>query len=107
MKPITAELVEQLKAKHGDDLHHLAPYEHGVICKAPDRAQFERFTAKLSENRNNTGPIREKLCRDVIVHPELAEVDALFDRRPGLITTFSNQISEIAGLEQEAHAKKL
>lgn len=103
----TEQDITAIKATHaGAELHLVESGEDAIVVKVPNRAQWRRFVA---ESANKTpgaaSAAMENLLAQVTVWP--ASTADVYDRRPGLVETFAGKVAELAGLAQEASAKKL
>jgi len=101
-----AEITAELKRKHGDDLHLLTASEEQVIARTPSQAEYQRYLDHVNEKTKRTHA-HENLTRSCVVYPDHAELDALLERKPGLMTTFGDKLTELAGSVDACEAKKL
>lgn len=107
------EIIEKVKAAHpGVELHLLtveskhADRVYQAIAKVPNRDRWMRFKAQLRDDTRKAVAF-EGLVRDMVVHPDPQALDSLLEQRPALAESFGGQISELAGLEEKVHARKL
>lgn len=107
------KLVEELKAKHGDDIHQLGMpkgIDAIVIVRTPTTEMWDRMQDRVLDPKA-TQAVKRAAARniliDVLVHPSREELGALLDRKPGLVQTLSNQLLAIAGMEPDAIPEKL
>lgn len=104
---LSHEQIEQLKEQHGE-LHLIeAPKtEQYVVVKHPTRHHMERFQNAASSAKKL--PVAQRdLVLGVAVYPENGQLEATLERFPGLVQTFAHNILEIAGVDEDATAKKL
>jgi hypothetical protein len=103
--PIDKSIIEGLKAEHGD-VYLLEAKEESVVVTVPTRPQYRRFIEAAGKD-NKRPHAMETLCRECVVYPNAETFDALLEKKPGLAATFSAKLLELAGVEDEAAAKKL
>jgi hypothetical protein len=107
------KLVEELKAKHGDDIHQLGMpkgVEAVVIVRTPTTEMWDRMQDRVLDPRATQATKRaaaRNILIDVLLYPSRDELGALLDRRPGLVQTLSNQLLGIAGMEPDLPSEKL
>jgi len=107
------KLVEELKAKHGDDIHLLAMpkgIDGIVIVRTPTATEWDRLQDRIMDPRATTASKRaatQNILMDVLIHPSRAELGSLLERKPGLVQTLSNQLVGIAGVDPDASSEKL
>lgn len=106
------KLVEELKAKYGDI--HLLGMPKGVdgivIVRTPTPEMWDRLQDRAMDPRATQATKRaaaRNILIDVLVHPGREELGALLDRKPGLVQTLSNQLTAIAGVDNDVTAEKL
>ena len=99
------EVVTKLKAEH-EEIHLLTAGEHQVIVRPPTRGEYQRFKEMGFDEKKRT-KAHETILRSCCVYPTPEELDALLEKRPALATNFGAKVTDIAGLEHEAEAKKL
>ena len=102
---IDQKVIDELKAKH-QDLTQLSQDETDILVKPPTRPQWKRFRAFMSDERKRPDAM-EQLLRDCLVYPELTELDAMLERRPGLAESFGSSVVEMAGLTDRVEKKVL
>lgn len=73
-----------------------------VYAKPPSKAIYKRFRAKSKQNVSDA--TEEFLCACVI-HPDGTAMQALIERYPGLIETFTVPLFEACGQAQDAEVK--
>jgi hypothetical protein len=103
---VDPKLVNELKAKNGDDLHALSFGDVEMAFKRPSREVFRRFMVKVRKAREADDP-SEELVYACLVYPEAGAAREQFDRMPGLITTFANGLIDLAGLAKECASSPL
>jgi hypothetical protein len=106
-----AKLIEELKAKHpADELHRLGGTKEIVVVKCPSAPLWEAMQDKVLDAKS-TQPQRRAAAHNLliscVVFPSAEKVAELLERKPGLLQTFTNQLSEIAGVDNEARSEKL
>jgi hypothetical protein len=101
---IDAKMLADLKEKFGDlTKYKLSGYE--VICRDPNDADFDKFQSELIDKTKRPYAMRG-LFRACCVHPDVAAVDDMLTKKPGLAFTFGSKLAEKAGLG-EAEEEKL
>jgi hypothetical protein len=107
---IDQDTIEKLRAEHGPGKLHLLPdpSDEGeeIIVRPCTRPEWQRFQNGISDAAR-AGKALEQLIRDCLVHPSRADLDAMFDRRPGLADTWGKALAEISGASRRVEAKKL
>ena len=96
---VTAEIVEELKAKHGE-VTELKACGYAVLVKSPSRAVWRKFKTFAVD------PVKrldcsEALFKDCVVYPEMAEVEAMLAKKPALAEVFGGAICELAGATED------
>ncbi len=88
----------ELQAKFPDaEVEVLSSKRAGrMIVRTPDEAMYSKFTSD-SDGRLKAVQAATALCRRCILWPDLAVVDALFMRYPGLSTRITDTLLEKAG----------
>lgn len=106
MNDLTPEQINELKEKHGDELHIIESPKHGVfiVVTEPKRRHVDRLSGVSSKK---IAQASRDLINDVTVYPEDRELSHMLEAKPALVQTFSNQILDLAGLDEEATTKKL
>lgn len=107
---LTYEQVEALKARHGDVYLLEVDGADGIVVavRRPTRTDVARATARLElaerRARRMRRPLQGLVTREArqvfracVVHPSLAELDALLDRQPGLSVPLLNEFDRICG----------
>lgn len=102
----TDEIIQKLKAEHGDDLYILEACGHEVVVRAPSRPEWKRFRAAQADPAKRIDA-QEQLLRGCCVAPGSGDLSALLEKRPGLAETFGIELTEIAGLAEKATSRKL
>ena len=103
---IPQETIAKVKAERGAgglELHVLEAAGNAVIVRTPSSGIWDAF--QEARDKVGTRALRQLLC-DCVVYPESAEVLGMLDRRPALANVFGAKLLELAGLEEEAKAKK-
>jgi hypothetical protein len=101
---IADDEIEKLKREH-DEVHVITAGDFSVAVRTPKRADVRRWQDTASVPAKRVGAT-EQLVRDCVVYPDHAAYDALIERKPLLPMTFGEKLLEIAGLIQDADAKK-
>lgn len=102
---MTEDEIKKLKAEHGD-LTQLDHAGESVIVKSPNRATWKRFRAQAQDEGKRIIAM-EELVRACVVHPDRAGLEAMLDRKPGLVETFGKELAELAGASDKAEKKAL
>lgn len=112
MKIDPAKLAE-LKAKYPDDVHQLAMpkgIEATVLVRTPPAEAWERMQDKVMDPKA-TGPSKRAAAHNVLIdsllYPSRDELVSLLEKKPGLLQSLSNQLTAIAGVDNELAAEKL
>ncbi len=113
---ITEEIVAALKAEHGPELHLLEHDGVEVVAVAPPAPEWLRFQNDISNEDRRAGAL-PNLARGCIVYVDGAastkrddvrkRLDAVAGAKTGILTTFANSLTKLAGLSKEATVKKL
>jgi hypothetical protein len=101
----TAPDIGKLKAEH-DDIYRINVGDDSFIVRPPTRTEYRRFITAASNDKKRAIAL-EDLCADCVLHPEPEQFRQLTDRKPGIPATIGNKLLEIAGVVEEAEAKKL
>lgn len=97
--------IQKLKAEHGA-LHQLDHAGEAVIVKSPNRATWKRFRSQAQDEAKRLIAM-EELVRACVVHPERGELEAMLDRKPGLVESFGKVLAELAGAGTDVEKKAL
>ncbi len=103
---IDPEIVEELKAKHGTDIHLLSHDGVEVVAKRPGKAQYRRFR-HLGIGERTKEDAAETFVRDCVVYPDQPGLSSEFEKRPGLIDTFCGKLLDLAGTAKDCEAVPL
>jgi hypothetical protein len=88
--------LDRLREAHGEVIA-LVYQGQDIVLRAPNRGEYKRFrSASFSEKLRDTA--LEDLVRVMIVHPDKASVERLFERYPGFAESVSKPALELAGL---------
>jgi hypothetical protein len=98
--------IDELKAKHGNDLHLLSHDGVEFIAKRPGPAQYRRFRRMASDERQRADAA-ETLLRDCVVHPDQQGIGTALGTRPGLVDTFGGKLLELAGADKDCEVRPL
>jgi hypothetical protein len=99
------ELTSKLKAEHpGRELRLLTLAGEQVIVVSPSPAEFQMFKDKVNAEKSDA---LESLTLACTVHPAGPELEALLERKPGLVVPIGNKLKELAGVVEEVEEKKL
>lgn len=115
------ETIERVKSQHSDRSIHLTTATDGddvyhFIMTGPNRAEYKKFYDELlgaKEKKTDAEMVEavhiavERAALAQIRWPERAEVQGLFDRKPGLVENFRDELHRLAGANAEVHSKKL
>jgi hypothetical protein len=106
-----AKFIEDLKAKHpGTELHKLGGTDELVIVKCPPGPIWDAMQDKVLDSNSTVAQKRaaaHNLVISCVVHPSREQLAELFEKKPGLLQTFMGQLSEIAGVNNQAKSEKL
>lgn len=107
---IDQETIDKLREEHGPGKLFLLPDpdDEGdeIIVRLPTRPEWARFTTQLQDEKR-MAKAQEQLVRDCLVHPSKDDLEAIFNRRPGLASSWGLVISQKAGAARSVEAKKL
>src|ERR1700694_2743323 len=105
--PIEKEKLEELKAQHGDVVHLLEAAREQIAVRAPGRAIYARFRELMLGPRGVMA--NEQLVSDCLLWPKSGtpELEAIYDRHPGVIDAFANELVRMAGGGVSVDEKKL
>lgn len=96
--------LEELKAKNPDAYLLKAKGDVEIVVRPPNDAEWGAY----QDDREKRGARALKgLVLSVILYPSADDFQLELDRKPGLANLFGGKVMEIAGLEEEAIAKKL
>lgn len=107
------KLVEELKAKYPDAVYQLgmpAGIDAVVLVRTPPAEAWDRLQDRVMDPRATQATKRaaaRNILMDVLLHPSRDELGTLIDKHPGLVQTLSNQLTTIAGVDNEQTASKL
>ena len=106
---ITRQQIDAAKqANPGAELHLLDALGHQAIAKAPPREQYEFFKTEASHKQAGRAlAALETLVKGCVVTPDAAGLEKMLDKFPGLVESYGNALIKLAGLTEEATAKKL
>lgn len=108
MSTLSEDLVQELKAKHGDKLHVIDLDEAGeVVFKRPSNAVWSRFVDSLSDDDASKAKSIKDLVETCVVYPALADFRAIVEEFPGIVQTIAGEIKTVAGLSTKKKASKL
>lgn len=71
-----------------------------MIVKTPDDGTYSKFLAESSD-RAKSAQAATAMCRRCILWPDLATVDSLFRRKPGLSMRIADKLLDKAGAADE------
>lgn len=107
------KLVEELKTKYPDDVHRLrmpAGIDAVVLVRTPPVDAWDRLQDRVMDPRATQATKRaaaRNILIDSLLYPGRDELGALLDRKPGLVQTLSNQLTVIAGVENDLVPEKV
>jgi hypothetical protein len=111
MALIDAKLLAELRQKHPDaELHRLGGTTELVVVKTPSAEAWDAMQDRVLDPKTTSAGKRaaaHNLLVSCLVHPDRGSFTALLDKRPGLLQTFANQLSGIAGVDNDAVPEKL
>lgn len=104
---LTEDQIDELKAKHGDNLHMIRTDDDDmIVAKPPTKGTYDKYKAALFDNQKKTRA-GEFLVRDCLVFPDKQTFAAMLEEKPALAETFSQKLLELAGARESVEAKKL
>lgn len=105
---ITADKIAALKQAHGDVWEiEFAGGGFSVAFKRPSAAAYERYVGAIASDKSKVIPAARALSLDVVVEPQGAELGALLDKFPGIVSKIAGQASSVASAQEADDAKKL
>lgn len=99
-------ITETIRQKYDGEMSLLEASGVEVIVAPPDRATFSRFRDQLLDDKKR-GRAFEGLVKACLLYPSPAELDAQLERKPALVMTFAEKLSEMAGSGAVVEEKKL
>ncbi len=84
--------------------------EHAFLMTSPKREEWKKYRREVTESANDIEKIEAAIERAALAQirwPSRDEVKALFDRRPGIIQLFADELAKLAGAQSEVVSKKL
>lgn len=107
--PLTQEIIDQLKSKHGEVRKFSIDKSKGgqeFLSRGPSEPEFDRALDKINDGgRRRSEGIRE-VGRACLVFPDEAIIEAILLSKPGLTLTAGDVALEIAGVVN-AYAEKV
>ena|SRR5579864_1226861 len=100
-----AAVIAELKSKHGA-IHQLTLGADSVVVRLPSRFEYRKWQAEMLDEKKRVDAA-EGLLFPCIVWPDQAARDSMFMARPGLLTTFTSDLLELAGVAKETEKKAL
>ena len=94
----------ELRARYGEDLEYIQVSGYDFVYTVPPEKDWERFMDTPKEQRAHGMKL---LVLASVKYPALDDLRAAIARRPAAVQTLSNVIGKLAGIDQEAVAKKL
>lgn len=114
---IDPSVFESVKAANSDlDLHLLSHDGFEIVVRSPSRAAYKKFRKWASDPSKRDLAIEELVTMSVVAvggctstkeDDVSAAWERMLDRRPALSETFGNKLLSLAGMSDEAEAKKL
>lgn len=99
---VSAEKIAELKGKYGKRLHLVTVPEGQFAIITPDRNEWRKFVALLSDDDTKPDAF-DAIAMACVVSPP---IEPVLNDYPGLSMTIGNKIAELAGLHKRADAKK-
>lgn len=84
--------------------------EHLFLMTSPKREEWKKYRREVTESGNDIEKIEAAIERAALAqirYPSRDDVKALFDRRPGIIQLFADELAKLAGAQSEVVSKKL
>lgn len=104
---IPEDVIAKVRADNpGVELHLLGNEFGQAIFRVPPKATFERYLTEMMETETRVQAFRT-IVNDSLVYPDKEGMAALLKERPGLLTTFAGELSEIAGVKRASISRKL
>lgn len=103
--PLDAKTLEKIKSEYGE-VYLLEASGVAVVVKPPSRAAMKRFMAMASRDDRRYEAL-ESLLRDCVVYPDASELNAILERKPGVVAPFGEHLVRLAGATEEADFRAL
>jgi hypothetical protein len=89
------KLLEEHRAKNPRAVV-LAADDDMIVVAPPTRAQWRQFKAAAADDRKRADSL-ELLVLSCLLHPDVAALEAMFERRAALPEVFAEQVLALAG----------
>lgn len=115
---LSDEARDELRAQFGDETVLVDKTDAGIgafVFRKPGAIAWERFQDALMSDKkgHKKSSSFAQLCRDCLVYPlgengkpDMGKLGALFEAFPGIATTITGELSDLAGAG-ESHVGKL
>ncbi len=100
LDPFDSSLAEFSAKFPNGDVEPLTYSGGRMIVRTPDDGTYARFLTE-SDDATKRHAATVNLCRQCILSPDLATVDALFRRKPGLVHAIGAKLLTKAGVGEE------
>ena len=107
MKPTDDDIAKAKEAHPGLDLHLLPIGDDAVIARTPSHGVWRRFVSHVAGDKAKAGDAMTALVSASIVWPAPGVLDAMIEKRPGIVSALGAALSKLAGADEEIEAKKL
>ncbi len=92
----------ELQQKHpGRAIARVKSQGREYFVAAPSRADWHQFQDALGDPRRSR-PAMENLAKKCALSPSAEELDAVFDKKPGLAAKLAEAAGKLAGIDDEA-----
>ena len=104
---LTEQEIDALKKAHGiNRIYRLESDNVAIYVRMPSPGVWRRFRSHVNDPRKRD-EAGEAMLRASLIKPSQEEFSALLEERPGLLDTFANEVTELAGLKNDVEKKVL
>lgn len=93
--------IEKLKSAHGE-VFEVTVNDEVFVVKRPNRIVWKRFRSGVLEGGSKQLAAGETLVRDCCLLPAGEELNAVFEKLPGIPEALTIALSNLAGLPKDA-----
>lgn len=80
------------------------------LLTSPKREEWKKYRQEMVKAGSDIEQVEAAIERAALAQirwPDRQEVQALFDRKPGMVQNFAEEIAKLAGVHAESRVKKL
>lgn len=97
--------LEEIRAKDGfEACVTIMGKDYVCYFRTPTNTEWKVF---LKNSKQDSTQAQEQLVRSCALHPTASDLGALFEKKPGLITTYWEKLAELVGFSQTALLKNV